>query len=63
MKKVILLLAFYAITVSILAQTPTITPPQKTATIILDNNSNNKADPNDKIRYRATIAIRVLPQG
>jgi hypothetical protein len=30
----------------LLTQTPTVNPPQKTATIILDNNSNRKTDPN-----------------
>lgn len=37
------------------AQTPTIPVPKQAATIILDNNSNSKADPFDKIRYKVTI--------
>lgn len=55
MNKVILFFVFFAEPCLILAQTPTLNPPQKTATIILDNNSNSKADPNDKIRYKTTI--------
>ena len=55
MKKFILFLSFHAITIVIFAQTPIINPPQKTATIVIDNNGNNKADPNDKIRYKTTI--------
>lgn len=55
MKKLILYYVFQAMIFPIFAQTPTINPPQKTATIILDNNSNTKADPNDQIRYKTTI--------
>jgi len=33
----------------------TVPSPQQTDQIILDNNSNSKADPGDKIRYKVTI--------
>ncbi len=37
------------------AQTPTVPAPQQTDQIILDNNSNSKADPGDRIRYKVTV--------
>jgi uncharacterized repeat protein (TIGR01451 family) len=36
-------------------QTPTVPTPPQTDQIILDNNSNSKADPGDKVRYQVTI--------
>lgn len=45
----------YPLSLSLQAQTPTVPSPQQTDQIILDPNSNGKADPGDKIRYKVTI--------
>lgn len=45
----------YSLSLSLQAQTPTVPSPQQTDQIILDPNSNGKADPGDKIRYKVTI--------
>lgn len=50
-----LLLALLLGSAGLSAQTPTVPTPQQTDQIIQDNNSNSKADPGDKIRYKVTI--------
>ncbi|MFN8346833.1 MAG: Ig-like domain-containing protein [Spirosomataceae bacterium] len=47
------LFLYVALTALLIAQT--IPTPTQTGTIVTDNNSNGKADPNDRIRYKVTV--------